>query len=215
MNSLIIDCSAGMGVYLKTDNNEFSFVDSNSKKHSDCLLEKVDDLLASANISIFDIDNLGVCVGPGSFTGIRVAVSLVKGLVVSIKDKVNVFVLSNFDIYDVYNKENSVLILDGFSNLVYVRKYQNHTFDDSCVEIEAVVKYVLDTNADVYVQSQKLQNELKKYEINTILAQNSTVKCFCNQFENGNKIDISQINPIYLRSSQAELEREKKLAGKK
>lgn len=39
----------------------------------------VQDVLASANIKPADIDKISVCVGPGSFTGLRVGLSFAKG----------------------------------------------------------------------------------------------------------------------------------------
>ena len=97
MNKLILDCSAGMSVWLCKDDEVFFKVDENQKKHTDELLLTVDELLKNASISVADLDVIGVCVGPGSFTGVRVAISICKGLAVGAKTK---FVqISNFDLY--------------------------------------------------------------------------------------------------------------------
>ena len=48
--------------------------------HSRTLLPMAEDLLKNAEISIKDIDRLAVAQGPGSFTGIRIGISTVKGL---------------------------------------------------------------------------------------------------------------------------------------
>lgn len=48
MNSLIIDCSAGMKVYLCAGENVISKIDENQKKHTDELLLCVDELLKQA-----------------------------------------------------------------------------------------------------------------------------------------------------------------------
>ena len=47
---------------------------------SEFLLVKLEELLISANVSLNEIDLIGVCTGPGSFTGVRIALSCVKGL---------------------------------------------------------------------------------------------------------------------------------------
>ena len=44
MNTLIIDCSAGMSIILLTDSNCYKIIDNNQKKHTDELLLSVDKL---------------------------------------------------------------------------------------------------------------------------------------------------------------------------
>ena len=48
--------------------------------HSETLLPMVESLLKSARISPSDIDLFACSAGPGSFTGVRIGVSLIKGL---------------------------------------------------------------------------------------------------------------------------------------
>ena len=48
--------------------------------HSRTLLPMGDDMLKNAELKISDVDLIAVAHGPGSFTGIRIGVSMVKGL---------------------------------------------------------------------------------------------------------------------------------------
>ena len=48
--------------------------------HSRTLLPMAEDMLKNAELSMADVDMLAVAHGPGSFTGIRIGVSTVKGL---------------------------------------------------------------------------------------------------------------------------------------
>ena len=48
--------------------------------HSQTMLPMVKNLLDNTSVSIDDVDMLAVSVGPGSFTGVRIGVSTVKGL---------------------------------------------------------------------------------------------------------------------------------------
>ncbi len=54
------------------------------KGHAERLMGVVDDVLATAGISYDDLERLAVAVGPGSFTGIRVGVSAVRGLALAL-----------------------------------------------------------------------------------------------------------------------------------
>ncbi len=50
------------------------------KQHTQQLLPMIDALLARAKLSLADLHGIALCVGPGSFTGCRLAVSVAKGL---------------------------------------------------------------------------------------------------------------------------------------
>jgi tRNA threonylcarbamoyl adenosine modification protein YeaZ len=51
-----------------------------AKGQAECLLPMVHQLLAQADLGLGDIGALAVGVGPGNFTGIRIAVALARGL---------------------------------------------------------------------------------------------------------------------------------------
>lgn len=48
--------------------------------HSRTLLPMIENMLSSAELTLDDIDVIAVASGPGSFTGVRIGVSTVKGL---------------------------------------------------------------------------------------------------------------------------------------
>lgn len=213
MNNLIIDCSAGMTAIIDTEKGVFSKIDLNQKKHTDELLFSVDELLNEAKISVDEIDNFCVCVGPGSFTGIRVAVSIVKGL--AVVSGARIFVLSNFDIYDICGSKNYKLILDGFSEYVYTKTVSDKGVFEKCESISDVIEELKNVDCDVFVQTEKTQNILKNAEITSQIAQNVINFAFNSKIQNNEFIEINEISPIYLRASQAEIERNNRLAGKK
>jgi len=55
-----------------------------SLTHSERLLPSVDFVLKSARLNIVDVDAFAVAVGPGSFTGIRIGLSLIKSFAFSL-----------------------------------------------------------------------------------------------------------------------------------
>ena len=50
-------------------------------RHTVTLLPRVVQLLASSDLTADDVSAIGVCIGPGSYTGVRIGVSVAKGLV--------------------------------------------------------------------------------------------------------------------------------------
>ena len=82
MKILAFDTSAKVASVALTDGAKLLGVSNidNGLTQSELLLPMAKDMLDALKISIEDIDLLACSVGPGSFTGVRIGVSLVKGL---------------------------------------------------------------------------------------------------------------------------------------
>jgi tRNA threonylcarbamoyl adenosine modification protein YeaZ len=81
MNSIIIDTTADKLLLIVIKGNEvYTFLSGEAKRHTATVLVELDKLLKTANICIRDVQNIGVIVGPGSFTGIRIGVATANAL---------------------------------------------------------------------------------------------------------------------------------------
>ncbi|MBE6606676.1 MAG: tRNA (adenosine(37)-N6)-threonylcarbamoyltransferase complex dimerization subunit type 1 TsaB [Ruminococcaceae bacterium] len=82
MKILAIDSSAlCASVALSDDKRRLSeaFINT-TNTHSETLLTMVESVMKNAGVTADDIDMFACTVGPGSFTGVRIGVSLIKGL---------------------------------------------------------------------------------------------------------------------------------------
>lgn len=81
MNVLLIDTTTkDLVIAIVQDNNVIDGSIANlGTKHSETLCNAVAQLLNSANLTFDDIDAYACSIGPGSFTGIRIGISTVKG----------------------------------------------------------------------------------------------------------------------------------------
>lgn len=81
MNQLIIEASGRqLGLLLALNGELYSQVTGDDGRHDQRLLPEVEALLARAGIEFSDLDQVGVGIGPGSFTGIRVALATAQGI---------------------------------------------------------------------------------------------------------------------------------------
>lgn len=85
MNILAIDtateaCAVGLGVAGKY----FTRFELTPRRHTECVLLWSDELLQQACIAKRDLDAIAVGVGPGAFTGVRLAVSLAQGMALAL-----------------------------------------------------------------------------------------------------------------------------------
>lgn len=81
MKLLAIDTSStACSIALLANNKIYSVHDIAPMQQAQTILPKIDVLLANANISLTELDALAFGVGPGSFTGVRIATSVMQGL---------------------------------------------------------------------------------------------------------------------------------------
>lgn len=81
MNLLAIDTSTEFASIALLAGNELSCEEQNNQKtHAQFLLPMIDRLLVNAGLSLKQLDGIVFGCGPGSFTGLRIACSIAKGL---------------------------------------------------------------------------------------------------------------------------------------
>ena len=86
------------------------------EKHSETLMINIDNFLSENNVTLGDIDVFANVSGPGSFTGIRIGLAVVKAFAYAKNKKV--VNLSVFDLLKDHIK-NGLLLLECTSNSLY------------------------------------------------------------------------------------------------
>lgn len=197
MKILVLDASYGQRVAL-VSNNKIVSEKFSDESRADFFMKIVDDVLNDAKTKFDEIEKIAVNIGPGSFTGIRVALSVAKGLAVS--KNLEIIPFSSFDFL---TAEKNV-VLAGFSDFVYLKKDKENL---SCVRVSELEK----SNKFV-VCDEKTLNLLAQNGLNVSLEKKidfNKIQSIANQ----KSLPISEIRPLYLRKSQAEIQREQKLSG--
>ena len=96
-------------------------------KQSENILVCIDDILKKQKAVINDIDVMACVVGPGSFTGIRIGVGLVKGMAVA-KPSLKLVSIMSLDLLAKANKdakEDFWCAIDALSGNIFVCKYNS------------------------------------------------------------------------------------------
>lgn len=78
---LAIDASTeACSVALLDNGNIYKRYQLAPRKHAELLLPMVDEVIKEADLELISLDAIACCVGPGAFTGLRIAVSVAQGL---------------------------------------------------------------------------------------------------------------------------------------
>ena len=122
MNILAIDTTnKKLSVVLRKNYIDY-YEQIQSDKHLITLLPTIDLLMDKAQLSMENIDIIAVCVGPGSFTGIRIGVATAKGLCES--REIKTIPINNFELVAYTNfvkngDKNIVVVIPSTLNKVY------------------------------------------------------------------------------------------------
>ena len=201
MISLFLDTTTSrliVGIY--KDKQELYF--DNSEAHNDLssrVLPKIKEALDSVSLTVNDIDDIYVVNGPGSFTGIRVGVTIAKTLAWSIKKPI--YTVSELSVLASGSKTRyTIPLIDARRGYVYAGIYNKNLksqIEDQYILLEDLKKLVKKEykKEDIsFVSYDKLEGvEKPVIDVEKILN-----KC---KFE---EINSHLVNPNYLKKTEAE-----------
>ncbi len=197
--------------------------------HSETLLPMIENMLKKCALTVDDVDAFAVSEGPGSFTGVRIGVSLIKGLAFS-KNKpcVGVSTLAalahNLDGFGGY----VVPVMDARRNQVYTAVFCDgkRVTEDILIPLDELNAKLHELGISrIYLCGDGYELSKKYFESTDItvdvtpallIPQNALSVALISEEilkNNGEKTD-SSLCARYLRASQAEREREEKLGEK-
>ena len=197
--------------------------------HSETILPMIDEILTRNGLSLDDIDALSVNNGPGSFTGIRIGVAVVKGLAFD-KD-ISCYEVSTLDsiAYNCKDKNGLVVaVMDARRNQVYNSNYQiidgkaAKIMDDRSILIKDLYLEISEYDGDVFVIGDGQDKVKEFFEGNNMTQDNFYFPDYYSNLQKGintaliaydcleNKKSGEEILPLYLKLSQAEQELRKK-----
>ena len=108
-------------------------------KHSVIVMDEVDKAMNAANLSPRECDFFAAVTGPGSFTGIRIGISTVKGLAMGAEKPL--LGITSFDLiaYNV-NIENFCVVIDAAHSHCYAKGYGKGAFAPAYLSVDEVEK---------------------------------------------------------------------------
>lgn len=186
-----------------------SELDSNCK-HAENILKEIDRLLQEIGEPISGNDCYSVVIGPGSFTGIRIAISLVKGFTACQND--HVITLTTFDLmarsHIKYKKseKNFFCVINALSGLYYICEYNQY---GKKISNESIITKEQLSSLDGEIVTLKEEN---LGGIQVELTADILLMLSLEKLKHQDFTDKNLLSALYLRKSQAEDNLEKKVA---
>lgn len=215
MNILAIDTSTMISTVTIANDNEIlgDFNVNQQKTHSESLVPMIETLLELLGMEFKDIDEFVIAEGPGSFTGLRIGMTIAKTLA-QVNDKKLIPISTLLALANNSSSDNlKVPMLDARGNRVYGAVYDkdfNEIIKEDLYTIEDFSEMVngLDEEIELIGDiSLKYEDLFEKAKVLPINFRNTIGKSLIKlALENKNDYDLYQLVPNYLRKSQAERE---------
>jgi len=189
--------------------------------HAERLMNSIDWLLKTSRISIKDIDAFAISIGPGSFTGLRIGLSTVKGFSYSTnKPVIPVPTLDAFARVMTFCPYLISPMLDARKNEVYTGLYKwegnacRKIISESAIKPEEFLKKIkektifMGEGAQIY---KKLiidtlgENALFASQSKMSPSASSVAEIAIEKLKEGITIDPVTLTPFYIRKSEAEI----------
>jgi universal bacterial protein yeaZ len=172
------------------------------KDLSKVALPKIIKLFDEASITPQDLDKIMVVIGPGSFTGVRIGVTIAKTIAWSLDIPiVPVSGLTAMALSNPMSDNYSMPLIDARRGYVYGALYDK--------DMNSVVE-------DTHIELEELKNKVKNYCPITVITNNDIeisydvveynpdILKIVNYFKDKEGINPHLVNPIYLKKTEAE-----------
>ena len=178
------------------------------KNHSNIVMPIIDNLFKISDLNINDIDKIVVAIGPGSFTGVRIALGIAKGLAMALNKPL--IAVNELDILEAIadGNENEIIpLIDARKERVYY-KYQNTYVDDYLINLisnfDKNKKYVFVGDGAINYKNILKDNLGDNAIILPIYNSFPRASILCELALNKEEANIYTLEPEYISKSRAE-----------
>lgn len=204
-------------------------IHSKKKNHSERLMLLIEEVLKNSDLELKDVDLFSCTVGPGSFTGLRIAIATIKGLAQSLdKPIVPLSTLQALAYNLPFSREIICPIIDAQRDQVYTCFYKwtgeglQALTQESVYSIDELLNIIADQGKEVVLLGdgikkipseslEKYKNLLKVAPVSSRMPKASSLAGLSLDLaKKGEFMNYSNIEPNYMRKSQAEIQMEMK-----
>jgi len=162
------------------------------------IVTEIKNILQEAKKELNDIKEFGIDIGPGSFTGIRIGIAVVQGLLFGKNDyDLRYFYSSDVLSYD-YKDQKIAVINRAREDAAYVTLYdERKRVEDPKMIFGEQLQNVLKNRLLIGEQSIHFKN---KYNLNNkVLIPEVNIDNFIYAYDNGKRVESEKLEPLYIQ----------------
>ena len=173
-----------------------SYIEDTKLSHSTSILTEIEKVLDSSNTLLKDIDVFCACLGPGSFTGIRIGVSTCKAFAYSLNKKV--LPITSFETLAYNTKGKAVCVINANHDNFYAQ-----TFNDCMAESQPSFITLNELKELSKTHTVVASEQIEGFEVLIVDVCSGLIKACQNKIQQAT-FDREVLIPLYVKKSQAE-----------
>lgn len=177
-------------------------MDSSFSEH---IMPSVFDVLNKSKLSVDQIDCFGIVTGPGSFTGIRIGMAVLKGMLCAVNK--NCVAVNSFDLISYNIKDNKFIVLldSGNAEHYYAIFDSGECKEYGFSKIDNLKEFAEKNNLKIYYSSSE-RSVFEGFNLTSVDVEEDTlIKLIEQKAGKKNYTNINQLSPVYIKQSQAEI----------
>lgn len=213
-NILAIDCSGkelNLGLRFGHDKMVKLTIEAGHSQ-GQLIIEKISDLLRSVEIKVEQLKALVVSTGPGSFTGLRIALAAAKGMATALNIPVAGVSLFEIAAFKLNKTEQAVAVIVPFKrDSVFAGEVKAGNFDNNSIRV-VPIKQLKNHLSGLEVVSCGFDKEKISIEVETVLTAGrisfdaaDLLQIGYEKLKRGEVSDLVDLEPLYVQKSQAEI----------
>lgn len=185
MKVLFIDThSEKVTMIIKNDGHIFKNELVSDKSHSEVVIPTLEKLLKESCIKLDELDEIIVVNGPGSFTGVRIGVTISKTLAYSLN--IPIKTITSLEMYGVSANEEFDIVTVSDSKGMYSAKYNNGKFDNFNYQKKSVFEEMVEND-----------------NLKVLGSKNIDIEKVINYLKDKEVVNPHVVNPIYIKEIDA------------
>lgn len=181
MKILFIDThSENVTIIYKCDSEVFTITKSSNRSHSEIAVPVLEEVLKKANITADELDQIIVVNGPGSFTGVRIGVTIAK--TIGYSKRIPIKTITSLEMYGVSSDEDYDIVTVKDSKGVYSAIYKDNSFKDF-----------------MYQKAREFEDYVEKNNFKVLETKVINIEKIVEYLSSKESINPHSVNPIYIK----------------
>jgi len=189
MYTLFIDTHSEKAIVILFKNNEvISLKESINQSHSSSMTLMINNSLSENNINFKDLGMILVVNGPGSFTGIRIGITIAKTMAYSLN--IPIKVLTSLELQAISSSLDKKLATYFDKNGYYIGLFDNDN------KLQGEYLYLKENELKDYLTTHKLENNILKNDVDYLKVLEYT--------KNLKAVNPHEVKPLYVKKIEVE-----------
>lgn len=156
-----------------------------NRSHSLTLVPTIDEIIKEINITLKDLKEIIVVNGPGSFTGVRLGVTVAKTLAYTLK--INIKTITSIEAISLSDNSSKKIVVVPDNKGKYLGIFEDN------ILIEKII----------YFNNLEYEDYLKNYPDYKIISNNLDLEQIIKYLKNSKNINAHSVNPVYIKKIEA------------